>query len=262
VGEYMQAGAPSLVGAHLWKDQVNFHRSLGKEHLNYQFGWLPLVNDIRTFARSIRSSRKILESYIKSSNQNIRVAYEFDRKSDFTNPTNRFGVRTSSTNTEISNFRFSATAEESKRTWFKGCFAYHLPMSTRQHGEFKSIWDKADHLLGIRLTPEVVWNLTPWSWAVDYFTNVGDLLHNVSELGHDGLALRYGYVMHHSVNRITASATPRSGTPVVAWDPVSYTGLYESKTRFPASPYSGFGTTAALSTKQKSILLALGATKL
>jgi hypothetical protein len=116
---------------------------------------------------------------------------------------------------------------------------------------------QADHLMGIRLTPETVWNLAPWSWAVDWFTNTGDIIHNISAFARDSLVMKYGYIMSH--DHLDGYCVMPGGTNFngnITGGSVTY--LRDRKKRFPASPYFGFGTTGSLSAGQKAILLALG----
>jgi hypothetical protein len=133
--------------------------------------------------------------------------------------------------------------------WFAGAFRYHVPVGD-------SVWDKileaeslANKLLGLRLTPEVVWNLTPWSWAADWFSNSGDVLHNISSLGQDGLLMQYGYIMRESKYKETVTCTSR---------PSVTTTREKFCRRLPANPY-GFGLNDTdLSGIQKAIIAAVG----
>jgi hypothetical protein len=116
--------------------------------------------------------------------------------------------------------------------------------------------------LGTRITPELIWELTPWSWAVDWFTNAGDVIHNISQLGSDGLVMQYGYAMRHmrvhEYHRGHYSFSDSVGTHVgtVAREIGS-----EWKQRVAAHPY-GFGIDdTSLSARQTAILAALGLTR-
>jgi len=122
----------------------------------------------------------------------------------------------------------------------------------------------AKQVFGAKLTPETLWNLTPWSWAVDWFSNTGDVLSNVSSWKSDGLVMQYGYIMETSITRHTYRYIPTKN-----WNGVSpYTGDYKaipplivekiSKIRRRANPF-GFGVTwDGLSPIQATIAAALG----
>jgi len=118
---------------------------------------------------------------------------------------------------------------------------------------------EAEKLFGLSLSPDTLWQLAPWSWAVDWFANTGDVLHNVSAYANQGLILRYGYIMEHTVVRDTYSC----GNPVTngLWNgrPIApITFVTETKVRRRANPF-GFGVSwNALSPFQTSIVAALG----
>jgi hypothetical protein len=114
----------------------------------------------------------------------------------------------------------------------------------------------ANKLIGLRLTPDVVWSVAPWSWAVDWFTNTGDVLKNNSALGNDGLTLLYGYHMReYTVKTVTVSTTlPFNGN-----GPLTSTRTIERtvKQRRPANPY-GFGAGGLpLTTRKQAIIAAI-----
>jgi hypothetical protein len=122
----------------------------------------------------------------------------------------------------------------------------------------------ADKLLGARITPEVLWNLTPWSWAVDWFTNVGDVIHNVSRFMNDGLVMHYGYIMR---KRSVTREYSHSGGVVRVANGTKPIGILTQKfkttvkERASATPW-GFGLTfGSFTNRQKAIMAALGLTR-
>jgi hypothetical protein len=113
--------------------------------------------------------------------------------------------------------------------------------------------------IGLSPTPDTIWNLAPWSWAIDWFSNTGDVISNVTDFATQGLVMHYGYVMEHSIVERTYYQ-PISGYLIdrkpVAAGPLSL--VTETKVRRQANPF-GFGVSwEGLSTFQASILAALG----
>jgi hypothetical protein len=103
------------------------------------------------------------------------------------------------------------------------------------------------------LTPEALWNLAPWSWATDWFANVGDVISNMTAFAGDNLVLRYGYLMEHSMIEDTYTRNDISAG--------SFQLITESKRRIKANPF-GFGVSwEDLSPFQLSIAAALGLSK-
>jgi hypothetical protein len=82
---------------------------------------------------------------------------------------------------------------------FSGGFTYHLPGDFPGFGGMSKSSLYAKKILGLDLSPDTVWNLTPWSWAADWFSNTGDVIDNLSDYAVDGLVMRYGYVQRHVV---------------------------------------------------------------
>jgi hypothetical protein len=233
-------------------------KSLAGEYLNVEFGWLPLVHDVLNFCRTVSDSQKVLQDLTDGSGHKTRTGY-------------RFPVQTSTSTSDRGPFvyslegsksgwstggKFSSTTVSETTTWFKGCFTYTIPkpstMSTLDR--YKSF---ADHVLGLgpRINPEVMWDAAPWSWAVDWAVNVGDVAHNIALFSRDSLHMQYGYIMTHA-----SAVTDWQFYGTTVTPPLSARGVSEWKKRFPASPY-GFGLTYdGLSSTQKAILAAVGIT--
>jgi len=117
---------------------------------------------------------------------------------------------------------------------------------------------EADKLLGLAPTPDVVWNLAPWSWAIDWFSNTGDVLSTVSDYIVDGLVMRYGYIMEHTIVKDTYTHVSVGGSTPTGLHVAPLTFVTETKIRRRANPF-GFGLTFdGLTLRQKAIAAALG----
>ncbi len=250
---------PKMVGATLWREKTKFFRSLGHEYLNLEFGWRPFIQDIMDSMHSVKNSHQIFDDLGRGSGQKTRVGYKFPQSSSF--DTAGKGMTIYSVDgtlanqcTQGTNNRYVATTTSD--TWFKGCFTYVLPVSRMNMSQSAKYADYANRVLGIgvnEMTPELLWDVAPWSWAVDWAFNYGDVLHNVGALSHDSLTLLYGYIMTHTQKQAVWTA---GGNAVVSG--LQYTQNYEWKVRYPATPY-GFGLSyTGLSLQQKAILAAAG----
>jgi len=149
--------------------------------------------------------------------------------------------------------------ETFREQWFSGAFTYHLPTELDSRSALGNAAQEAEKLLGSPLSPETLWNLTPWSWAIDWFTNTGDYLHNLNAFATQGLVMRYGYMMEHTIVKHTYShigSSGISGKPDMTVPPLVL--VTETKKRVQANPF-GFGLTwSGLSPFQLSIAAALG----
>jgi hypothetical protein len=153
-----------------------------------------------------------------------------------------------------------ATVRREDKAWFEGAFRYYLPMGQTQEEKMQRYVIYARKIMGIKLDPEVLWNLAPWSWAVDWFVNAGDVIHNISALGRDGLVMQYGFAMASSewTEDHACSFEYGVGFTKSASGSSAYMRKRTYKKRIPASPY-GFGLLDAdLTSRQKAIIAALG----
>lgn len=263
LGETISEGLPKLVGARTWRDRTLKAKSAGEEYLNHQFGWMPLVGEINSMAEAITHAELVLNQYERDSGKLVRRRFDFPPEQTVSSSVFRDGVnayRTPGHSLDVGYPRDSGrvlkTTTVSRRRWFSGAFTYYLP----PRGTTKGDLARAKKLYGLALTPDTVWNLTPWSWAIDWFTNAGDVLSNWSDMVVDGLVMRYGYIMEHTLVSDTYVFAGPTGVAGSA-RPAIVTLVAETKIRRRASPF-GFGLTwSGLTPRQMSIIAALGITK-
>lgn len=270
LGEIRKDGIPSIPSILLWKKRTELARSAGSEYLNYQFGWRPLVEEILQVGNAARHSRDICKQYQRDEGRNVRRTFEFPIEEITTSSTSSSnGARWEMEGSDLSSsFRgklgatLTTSQSYSSRRWFSGAFTYALPSRTDSFRRMLGYGSEADKLFGITLSPDVVWELTPWSWAVDWFSNAGDVIHNATQFGLAGLVMRYGYMMGETSHAVTNSldhmnliGSETNGMP-------NSSSFRVEKTRTPANAF-GFGFTGAdLSPTQVAITVALGLTKL
>lgn len=269
--EIYRDGLPKLFGASLWEGHTRRAKDAGSEYLNSEFGWKPLVSDIHDLAYGVANAHKILSSYERNSGKIVRRHYEFPEErteatSLVTGPYDGLyfsGVAlTPALDTSKPAPSVWKTSSFYRRTWFSGAFTYYLPTGYRSRNRMISAAAKAGPLLGIELTPEVVWNASPWTWAIDWFSNAGDVVSNISDMATDGLVLKWGYLMEHSISTNTYFLSPRSRMdPAGRNDASPITATLEVKRRVKATPF-GFETAwNGMSPRQLAIAAALGITR-
>jgi len=265
IGE-LKEGLPKIAGKSLFKSKFKDYRKYGGEYLNLEFGWKPLISDLQKFGKAAIESDKILEQLHTDSGKNIHrkftfpdevVSGSFTRGSAFSAKADGGGsyaylhYATSGTNLRVD---YTVRTE----TWFSGCFTYHLDLGNTLMSRVNRHAAEARKLFGVELTPETVWNLAPWSWAVDWEGNIGDVLHNVSRFSQDGLVMRYGYIMQKKTAEVSYTL-PWSGRFIKSPKTDLRMGIRaSSRIRRRATPF-GFGfDMTALSGRQSAILGALG----
>jgi len=262
---------PQMVGTSVLKSESHRFLGLGGEYLNVQFGWLPFISDLQKMVRSMKSASDQILQLQRDNGRNVRRRFHFPNVVETTEGATRYSSSpysaTGSTGTlfgQLDNRAIFSTTRTERSVWFSGCFAYSIPVGDSILNQLERFNTYANVLLGTRITPEVLWELAPWSWLVDWRFAIGSALSTATRLSEDGLVIRYGYLMAHT--RVTTTIS----TPVARWVtgnlrgsvPATFVQLRkERKERIRATPY-GFGlNTNDFSDVQWAILAALGMTR-
>lgn len=267
LGEIVLDKRVSLPGISTWRRRTELAKAAGAEYLSAQFGWLPLVSDMKNTAQSIKDGNTIMENYRSNAGKNEHREFEFPpiEEHSSSNIANTSHAEYSVT-TSLSAFEQNTPSDirvethKTTRRWFSGSFTY-TPPEPGSVGRCLGIGTEADKLFGLTLTPDVVWNLTPWSWAVDWFSNAGTVISNYTSFGLAGLVMRYGYIMEETTIKTSYSMSKAGLTGYNG--PVPSTIVTQvTKRRRPANPF-GFGVSwEGLSPTQLAITAALGITRL
>lgn len=233
-------------------------------YLALQFGWAPLLNDVSKFVKTMTKIDKYVTQLIRDNGKKVRrrtqVANESTSYSEPVAGYNLFhpilpigwyssqpeGVR---------------TYTQTDRTWAVASFRYWLPEAPR--GVDFSDFIKA-RAWGMSIRPSVIYNAIPWTWMVDYFSNLGNLVSNLDTGVADSLAADYFYVMRETERLVECNATATMLNNGSYSQHVSATSTSRTvtKSRLLGSPFgNGLEIDTDLSAKQWSILGALGASR-
>jgi len=260
LGELKRDGLPHVPGQETLKSKMkNPPKTGGSEYLNWEFALKPFFSDLQKFAKAVKNGDKIIAQYERDSGKGVRRRYEFpivESNEELSSVPGSYpgGGLNSYAFASAGVLRKSRTTKT--RTWFEGSFTYFLDSGSDYKSRANKALQIANKLFGVRITPELVWNLSPWSWAVDWVSNVGDLAHNVSAFQSDGLVMRYGYIMEETsiIDTYTLDVHLKTG----ATYNLSQSFGTVSKIRKRATPY-GFGLSYdGFSVRQWAIMAALG----
>lgn len=271
VGELIKDGIPDLPLIGTFRKRAKVFWKLGNEFLNTAFGWLPLVNDVQKLANGVLRLDELLIQFERDSGRNVRRSWKFPVEHEVETAiveknalpgSYHFGIPDNSGNPDLPLGKQFIVSERTIIRKFEGCFTYYLPDDYDSRKAIARRTGNAAQILGGTLDPETLWNLAPWSWAVDWFSNAGDVAHNVSMFARNGLVLRYGYITEHTVHKRTHYHRGQTGFPSFSDDDVSSISFVsETKRRLPAGPYGFAISWDGLSTFQLSVLSALGITR-
>jgi len=272
LGELRADGLPKIPQLQAWKAKIqHLPEKESEEYINLQFGVKPFINDLKQMSQAVLHTCKMWKQLRRDSDRVIRrkaslseVVTIVDQGTD---NTSQGFLGLPRMNLQTPPPMFSSIPPQrvldtvSQQYSFSGAFTYHLSEATSFLGKLDMYEEQANHLLGTEIDLETLWNLTRWSWLVDWFVDIGSFLHNVDLLHQDSLALRYGYVMCHS--KTTRTRSILGLVPIGACSTVSTVSeaIVEAKQRRRATPY-GFGlNTGAFSDQRWAILGALGLTR-
>jgi len=275
LAELTREGFPSIPGIQAWRRKTEVAKTASGEYLNQVFGWLPMISEV-TQARDVASqSKKIMKNYHRGEGGNTHRRFTFPTITENLTSISAGGnwplaggldtgfVAGTPPATNLS------VSRQTKR-WFEGCYTYKLPSDSDSWKKAMYAGDQADHLYGLQLTPQVLWELTPWSWAIDWFSNTGDVINNAYQFGAAGLVLRYGYMMEETIETITKETAPtkfRTKDPVTKKEGTKMSGICKcgyktiTKRRAPANPFGFSVGWEDLSPTQLAITAALGISK-
>lgn len=257
--------AKALRRIHVTARKPNRLNDLASGYLGLEFGWKPFVSDLIKLLNSIKRIDEQIASAQRLNNRWV------NRSGSMLETSTKLGVTPISITPHVAPSNYTTdhksivTTVKEERVWFKGRFRYFVPalQDDRYIGKVEAIpiiWD-------INLSPYNLWQLVPWSWLLDWFSNTGDIVYNMSQIATHNLVAKYAYLMRSTETKAerfatwTAKNTHRvDGKGETQYTPmggVSSTSVI-TKTRVAASPFGFNLSLPDLSDWQVSILIALG----
>lgn len=238
-------------------------KSVADDFLNAQFGWKPFLKDLGDFDYVIQNYSKLAASRKERNNKWIRKRVPL--KTDVVDSHMIDGGAGYKLDPFLPLDFFTSpphwTLEERTVTQVSGVgsFKYYLSEFDATLPDFDSGWNQMMRVMavsGFRINPSNVYKATPWTWAVDWVTNLGDHIDHYNDTLMDNVACKYCFVMQSQVKerKFTCVLPFHSGTICL-----SFTQNIETKQRdVAASPYGFSLDWADLSPTQIAIAGALG----
>lgn len=237
-------------------------KSVANHFLNHQFGWVPFLNDLIDFYKVAVDFDKLYQQLKRDNGQWVKrggsvsktsekeILFEKKKTPGLLPVPSSYLLNTSVYGDQL------MERENTQNVWFEARFKYWIPSIMKSPD-----WNARAfmQLFGIMPSPALVWELTPWSWLIDWASSVGDAIGAVSSMLSDNLTAKYAYVMGTTTSEVTytGSLAFKSKTVRERWR-----ATLTAKRRVGASPF-GFGLTGAdFNARQWSILSALGLTRL
>ncbi len=241
-------------------------RDTGHNYLNVQFGWVPLLSDIRDLIKNTLDMQKNLDQLIRDNGRPVR------RRGLVAKTTSTTFLAEGGSNPSVPPLpsgcydggwtRGTATVTTTDY-YFSARFRYYIDFQEAFNGSLKEANRMSRILLGAELSPYTLYQLMPWSWLIDWFTNFGAMINNLVNDASDNLTADYAYINGKATTNVYTTHTQKLNNS--GKEDGEYRFTFEERSsvfrRIGASPY-GFGITfTGLSAKQAAILAALGLTK-
>lgn len=141
---------------------------LGEVNLSYSFGWEPLISDLAKVTGFAEAYYRRLEQLTNlMSESGLRRRIKVDKAS---NSSTQNGISTGAGTVFTVTVDNLTTTEVSR--WAVSRWKATNPPQSRKPSEL----DVIRSLFGLTIDPATVWSVIPWSWMIDWFTDVGNFL--------------------------------------------------------------------------------------
>lgn len=272
LAELLREGLPTFLASVVTEQRVRGFRSLGDGYLETQFGWLPFIGAIQEVVDALRNANDIVFQYVRDSGRLVRRRWEHPAIVEGIAPSQKAlsamsvfqipGVRNGHGLYADELVRVSTETLIRQRIWFSGAYMYGVAVGDDLVAKLTQFEQLSNKLLGTRVTPEVLWNLAPWSWLVDWISTLGQTIGNLSAFANDELVMHHGYLMRETISQVTV----RTESFQLRWNngtipPSRATYRRVTKERVKASPFGFALKPSQFTGRQWSILAALGLTQ-
>jgi hypothetical protein len=226
-------------------------RDVPSSFLSYNFGWAPLVSDLLSLLDLSNSIDRTLELILASGNGR-KIKGSLAKLEDL-NYDSDYPIHHHSSTSKKLTTRTRASYYE------KGWYTARLSISDKaQLAELRETlrandWRPVLHATGLnRINASTVWESIPWSWLIDYFLNVGDVIEaNLGQMPYDVKSLNL--MVKQTIDETEEVV---ENTANLSIDPHRF--LFTRKNRqVHANPTPSFAFTPFLTEGQKKILSAL-----
>jgi hypothetical protein len=240
------------------------------EHLNFQFGILPMVKDVQDLIKNVRDLDRNLDQLRRDNGRPVRRRRHIAGSSSYSiveSDLTPVQAGASMLPTLAAGF-FTGSSRKTVITqsyWdyvFTARFRYFIDWQKADAGNLATAAQISRMLLGLDVSPATLYELMPWSWLIDWFTNLGSVVSNLTNDQSDHLVADYAYVTGKYTSYVDTIIQPKLANCPNENVVIQGSSQTEVLKRINATPY-GFGLTFQdLSPKQLGILGALGLTKL
>jgi hypothetical protein len=245
---------------------------LADHFLNHNFGWVPFLGDLANMYNAYQRSHEFISELVRTNG-----SWERKRAVLQSDTTQRPIGRRYSLGVEPSGFfiqgmcdtrvvdgipckgYFDVTEVVETKVWANGLFKFYRPeydMNLDYNDSYIGALQRLMTLYGVRISPTLLYKITPWSWTVDWFSGFGKYIERLDDFTVDGIVSKQLCIMAQTRRYVTKTCHVffQSGDRTF-----NFRRYFESKVRKVADcPYGFDQTWNNLSLRQWAILGAIG----
>ncbi len=258
------------------KSRAKRAKAAGDAFLNIEFGWKPLLDDLRSLGEGLlqasmglyrpfgathrRRERPITQNFniLETGEGNLQHRAGNLGATAYYNPYASTSTNWSATGAVATQ---KVYIQSEQRQWAEGEFVY-IPKAGFDSSNFL---DRVETLMSVDLTPAVLWELAPWSWLVDWFAHIGQSIAGMEAGLSNRILSTYFYGMEDTSSTTTGSTfivRNQSGRIHNGPKTMTVTIRRRRRRRIRANPFGyGGSSSSVLNLQQIGILNALGLTK-
>jgi len=249
-------------------------KEIAEHFINHEFGWAPFLGDLKSFFTTWLDASELIKKITDENGKWVRKSVGVTK--DVTDVTLLdYTAPESSTSYSIPCFpvafpadfftmppSWKITEKTSLSIHAAGKFRFYRPEFDMTLPDYSSAWNKvmrAVKLYGLEVNPYHIWQATPWTWLVDWVTNIGSFIQRMSDTLVDQVAAQYFYITAHKrIERTLTVKLPFAN----GLKTLNFVRSYSAKQRVSAdSPYGFRVSWDSLSPERLAILASLGITR-
>lgn len=189
--------------------------------LTYRFGLKPMIGDFEAAAEAV-------SEYLLKTDHAVRLVASSPTESRLVRSVrgsypSYFGTNHEEVLQGVSQLKYQVIA------------GFHVPVTSGNNYRFDSQFG-----LSFGALPSIAWELIPYSWAVDYFTNVGEFLEDVfmtppGDTTYVSIARKFEFDYTVTTQLTPFKAVPPAVPVSISYQPVAGIGRYTEFERVPGS---------------------------
>lgn len=174
-------------------------RAAASDYLAYIFGAAPNIQIMDELADQISRSRKYAEMVSRQGWRRLRRRRELGQvERVISTSTHGSWLHQNVGNTWMLTGPLTKTVTSSQRVWWSGSFRMPTTDTDTWLSQCSALFDRLDILLGMGVDIKMAWDLIPFSFIADWFSNTGDFIENRELVRDYNIVCEYGYVMCHT----------------------------------------------------------------